>query len=116
MYANVTPIDPPNRASSRRGERPSATTLASDCLSAGTTRVVTRRRPCRVAMARPTRASTTAMTTSSRLLLGNEKPLPPRPAQAKNTISSTMWTIAPATTLRPIPVTASADGTPAFCR
>ncbi len=26
-----------------------------------------------------------------------------------------MWTMPPATTLRPIPVTASAGGTPAFC-
>ena len=56
------------------------------------------------------------MTTSSLLLLGIEKPPPLRPAQAKNTMSSTMCTIPPATTLSPMPVTASGGGTPAFCR
>ena len=112
----MTAVEPPSRASSRRGERLSAATLTNDCLTAGTTCAETRRRPRRVAMAMPSSASTTAMTTSSRLLLGIEKPLPLRPAQAKNTNSRTMWTMPPATTLRPMPVTASADGTPAFCR
>ncbi len=112
----MTPIEPSSRASIRRGDRLSAAMLASDCLTAGTTWADTSRRPRRVAMARPNSASTTAMTTSSLLLLGIENVLPLRPAQAKNTNSRTMWTIPPATTLRPMPVTAWADGTPAFCR
>ena len=69
--------------------------LASDCRTAGHTFVMTSRRPHRDAMAMPSTASDTAMTTSSLLLLGSENPLPPpRPAQAKKRNSSTMWTIA----------------------
>ncbi len=56
------------------------------------------------------------MTTSSLLLLGSANPPPLRPAQAKKTKSSTMCTTPPARTLSPMPVTASAGGTPAFCR
>ena len=56
------------------------------------------------------------MTTSRRLLLGIENALPLRPAHAKNTNRSTRWTIPPASTLSPMPVTACAEGTPAFCR
>src|SRR5215216_1155526 len=63
----------------------------------------------------PSTARTTATTTSSLLLLGIENPAPLRPAQAKNTTSSTMWITPPAMTFSPIPVTASAGGTPAFC-
>ena len=56
------------------------------------------------------------MTTSSLLLLGMARSRRHCvPAQAKNTNSSTMWTMPPARTLRPMPVTASAGGTPAFC-
>ena len=57
--------------------------LASDCLTAGTTWADTSRRPRRVAMARPNSASTTAMTTSSRLLLGieNAAAAPSRPGE-----------------------------------
>ena len=55
------------------------------------------------------------MMTSRRLLLGSLKPAFPFPAQKKNTNSSTKWTMPPANTFSPIPATASADGTPAFC-
>ena len=60
----------------------------------------------------PTTASTTAMTASSLLLAGTWNPLVLCPAQAKKTNSSTMCTTPPATTFRPMPVTASAGSTP----
>ena len=56
------------------------------------------------------------MATSILLLLGMANALVLLlPAQAKNTTSSPTWTMPPAMTLRPTPVTASAGGTPAFC-
>ena len=112
----VTPIEPPNRANNRRGDRVSELMLASDCLTPPSTCTRRRWRPRRVAATMPIRASTTAMTTSSLLLLGSANPAPSWPAQAKKTISSTMCTTPPARTLSPMPVTASAGGTPAFCR
>ena len=90
--------------------------LDTDCRAQRMTWVRTSRRPFVVASTMPTMASTTAMTTSSLLLAGILKPLPPPwPAQAKNTNSSTRCTMAPAATLSPTPVTASAGSTPAFC-
>ena len=75
------------------------------------------RRPHLVAMAMPITASTTAMATSTLLSLGILKLLVSLcPAHATNTKSSTMWTIAPATTLSPMPVTPAAGSIPAFCR
>ena len=106
----MTPIEPPNSAASRTGERASAVRLVHDrrrnAQDVGAheraappggerrcRRGRARRRWRRAACCRP----------------GSRTPRCCRcPAQAKNTTSSTRWTMPPASELRPTPVTASA--------